>query len=247
MSWLDDFVDTVDDEPTIPRLQTPSAGARAPEFSSSEVTSAPQELSWVDNFFGPAIVKLGALFFAKRPILELVAGEGVGIAVEDDSAGKATKVTITNDGEFDPPTGTGLRHGDGRRPRSRRVGAWDRSPSDRETVRRTHRPVAVERGKDPVLERHRLGERCARLQPRNHHASVRRADEPSTWGRRQRRCERRYELGRRRGGRLDRRLRGGLHFGGTQYGLRKRILHDRRQDVDRLQLCRGRHNERRQL
>ncbi len=108
MSWLDDFVDTVDDEPTVPRLQTPSSGARAPEFSSSEITSAPQTLSWVDNFFGPAIVKLGALFFAKRPILELVAGSGVGVAVLDVPDDKACRVTISNSAAFTPPTGTGF-------------------------------------------------------------------------------------------------------------------------------------------
>ncbi len=108
MSWLDDFVDTVDDEPTVPRLQAPSSGSRAPEFSSSEVTSAPQTLSWVDNFFGPAIVKLGALFFAKRPVLELVAGTGVAVAVLDVPDDKACRVTITNSKAFTPPTGTGF-------------------------------------------------------------------------------------------------------------------------------------------
>ncbi len=108
MSWLDDFVADIPDEPTIPRLQAPSSGSRAPEFSSSEVTSAPQTFSWVDNFFGPAIVKLGALFFAKRPVLEFIAGTGVALAVADDSVGKACKVTISNGSPFTPPTGTGL-------------------------------------------------------------------------------------------------------------------------------------------
>jgi hypothetical protein len=71
------------------------------------VTSAPQKLSWIDDFFGPAIVKLGALFFAKRPVLEFAAGDGIDLAVVDDSTNKSTKVTITNQGAFTPPTGTG--------------------------------------------------------------------------------------------------------------------------------------------
>jgi len=48
-------------------------------------------LSWLDDFFGPAVVKLGTTFFPKREILEFI-GDGVGVA--DDPIGKATQVTL---------------------------------------------------------------------------------------------------------------------------------------------------------
>src|SRR5262245_27447030 len=56
-------------------------------------------LSWLDQYFGPAIVKLASVFLPRRSILEFIAGTGVTITAVDSSADKATKVTISAPGD----------------------------------------------------------------------------------------------------------------------------------------------------
>jgi hypothetical protein len=55
-------------------------------------------LTWVDEFFGPAIVRLGSFLFPKRPILEFEAGTGVDIEVDDSTEHKSTVVRISRFG-----------------------------------------------------------------------------------------------------------------------------------------------------
>lgn len=55
---------------------------------------ATPSFSWLDDFFGPAIVKLASVFFPKRPVLEFEEGAGATITVVDNPANKSTKVTI---------------------------------------------------------------------------------------------------------------------------------------------------------
>lgn len=54
--------------------------------------------SWLDDFFGPAVIKLGSVFFPKRPVLNLVAAGGTSIDVEDDPINDACVVTLSGDG-----------------------------------------------------------------------------------------------------------------------------------------------------
>lgn len=64
---------------------------------------AEPSLSWLDDFFGPAIVRIGAFFFPKRPVLEFEAGGQLNIDVEDNPLHKSTVVTISGGGG--PPGG----------------------------------------------------------------------------------------------------------------------------------------------
>lgn len=52
-------------------------------------------LTWLDDYFGPAIVRLGGFFFPKRPVLEFQPGPGVDIEIEDDDTKRATVVAIS--------------------------------------------------------------------------------------------------------------------------------------------------------
>lgn len=52
--------------------------------------------SWIDDFFGPAVIKLASVLYPKRAILELLEGAGISIDVTDDPTTGATQVTITS-------------------------------------------------------------------------------------------------------------------------------------------------------
>jgi hypothetical protein len=75
----------------------------------------PPSFSWLDDFFGPAIVKIGSLFLPKRPVLEFVATGGAGVMAEDDPINK--KITVTVDSAELVPAGVNgdiqLKNGSG--------------------------------------------------------------------------------------------------------------------------------------
>lgn len=60
-------------------------------------------LSWLDSFFGSAVVKLASVFFPKRPVLEFAEGDGVELLIEDVPANKSTRVTISATGGGSEP------------------------------------------------------------------------------------------------------------------------------------------------
>ena len=69
------------------------------------------ELSWLDDFFGPAIVRIGAFFFPKRPVLEFEATGQLQIDVEDNPLHKSTVVTFSGGGVPGGAVGSMQYHG----------------------------------------------------------------------------------------------------------------------------------------
>ncbi len=64
---------------------------------------ATPSLSWLDEFFGPAVVKLVATYLPKRPVLEFAAGSGITLTAADTPANNSSKLTIATTGSVTVP------------------------------------------------------------------------------------------------------------------------------------------------
>jgi hypothetical protein len=63
-------------------------------------------LSWLDEFFGPAIVRVASTLFPKRPVLEFQAGAGITITAADTPANNSCQLTLTAS-SYVPPGAAG--------------------------------------------------------------------------------------------------------------------------------------------
>jgi len=63
-------------------------------------------VSWLDQYLGPAVVRVLSTLYPRRSVLELEAGAGVTITASDVPANKSTKVTIASS-SYTPPGAAG--------------------------------------------------------------------------------------------------------------------------------------------
>lgn len=63
-------------------------------------------LSWLDSFFGPAVVRFLSTLYPKRPVLEFIAAAGATVSVADSPTNGSTQVTI-GAGSFAAPGSSG--------------------------------------------------------------------------------------------------------------------------------------------
>lgn len=59
---------------------------------------ATRKRTWLDYYFGPWVLRLLGIEYPERPVLELIAGDGMTIDIVDDDATDASKVTFSSTG-----------------------------------------------------------------------------------------------------------------------------------------------------